>query len=252
MASNAAATSRERRTACSWLTSVVASLASVFACGLSAAAVLSGTASAASLNRVETGRPAVVSYLLQGQLVAGDAQRMRAAVSKLPAGTTVAVILDSPGGNLGEGLMLGAYFHQAKIATIVKGGGGICYSACALAFLGGRDSRTGEPMRMKMSGGKLGFHQFSRQNFDPLKIYTKVDYDEQVAQSQEVTRDIVRYLKLIGEDLSKLQLMLRASSDDMNVISNEECMRRGIGVLDEESGRLLDPRSQRQRVSSLN
>src|SRR5262245_1380485 len=102
----------------------VAGLATGLAAMFLAMVTAIGTASAASLTRIETGRPSVVSFLLQGQLLTGDLQRVRAAVSKVPAGTAIAVILDSPGGNLGEGLMLGAFFHEARIATIVKGGGG--------------------------------------------------------------------------------------------------------------------------------
>ena len=246
------ATSRTGTAAAGSTVRALGKVAACLAAAIAAASALAGGAAAATVHKIEAGRANVVTLLLQGPIATGDLKRVQAAVAKVPAGTSIAVILDSPGGNLGEGLMLGAYFHEARIATIAKGDGGICYSACALAFLGGRDSRTGAPMRLKMSGGKLGFHQFSKRNFDPLKIYTRADYDEQVAMAQEVMRDIVRYLKLIGEDLSKLQLMLRASSNDMNIVSNEECLAQGFKVLEEDSGRLMSPASPRQRISSLN
>ena len=208
-------------------------------------------AAAATLTRVENGRPGTATFLLQGPIVAGDLQRMTQALERLPIGTAASVILESPGGLVAEGLALGALFHRAKVTTIVKGDGAICYSACALAFLGGRDARNGQPSRIKMSGGKLGFHQF-RRTYDPLKIYTKADYEAEVARAQITTGLIVRYLAQIGEDLTKLQLMLRAPSESMNVISNEECLQRGFHVLDEASGKLIaSGQAMPQRVSAL-
>lgn len=208
-------------------------------------------ASAAKLHKIENGRPGVATFLLQGPIATGDTRQMSAALGRLPAGTAVSVILESPGGHLGEGLMLGTLFHEKRVTTVARGDGAICYSACALAFLGGRAAGSGDPMRVKMSGGKLGFHQFSRRNFDPLKIYTKADYDAQVAEAQEITRDIVRYLKHIGEDLSKLQLMLRAPSEGMNVISNEESLQRGFHILDEATGKLIEAGPRRQQLSAI-
>ena len=212
---------------------------------------LASPASAATVTRIENGRPGTATFLFEGSIVAGDFQRMAKALQKLPVGTSVSVILESPGGLVSEGLQLGVLFHRAKVTTVVKGDGATCYSACALAFLGGRDFRTGAPARIKMSGGKLGFHQF-RRTYDPLKIYTKADYEAEVARAQVTTGKIVTYLKDIGEDLSKLQLMLRAPSEGMNVISNEECLERGFQVLDEATGRLSpDVKASPQRLSSL-
>lgn len=214
--------------------------------------VLAARAEAATVTRIENGRPGTATFLLQGPILAGDTGRMTAALEKLAPGTNASVILESPGGLVSEGLMLGTLFHDRRVTTIVRGDGAICYSACALAFLGGRDARTEKPMRVKMSAGKLGFHQFSRRNFDPLKIYTKADYDAEVALAQQITRDVVRYLKHIGEDLSKLQLMLRAPSEGMNVIANDECLQRGFHILDEATGRLIEAGVNRQQVSALN
>jgi hypothetical protein len=220
--------------------------------GLLACVAAASAVSAATVTRIENGRPGTATFLLQGSIEAGDLRRMTEALDRLPIGTVASVILESPGGLVTEGLALGALFHRAKVTTIVKGDGAICYSACALAFLGGRDARTGKPMRVKMSGGKLGFHQF-RRNYDPLKIYTKADYDAEVARAQRTTGMIVNYMKEIGEDLTKLQLMLRAPSESMNVISNEECLERGFHILDEASGRLVEAGTKLpQRVSALN
>jgi len=66
--------------------------------------------------------------------------------------------LASPGGNLYEGMKLGLYFRQERIKTIVEGGED-CASACALAFLGGTDTK-GQPWRSSSTNSRLGFHAF--------------------------------------------------------------------------------------------
>lgn len=225
----------------------------VLAAGLALAGPWTASgANAATIQRIENGMPGTATFLVEGTFGEGDAVRMAAALDRLPAGTAVSVILESPGGHLEEGLSLGVLFHERKVTTVVGGDGAVCFSACAIAFLGGRDG-AGLPMRVKMSGGRLGFHQFARSNLDPLKIYTRSDYDAQIAHAQEIARDIVRYLKRIGEDLTKLQLMLQAPSDSMNVISNDDCLERGFHILDEATGRLIEARGRRsQRLSALN
>ncbi len=233
---------------------VLHSLARLARATFAACALLATAAPAASalgIVKIETGRPGTATYLLHGAFVSGDVARLTSALAKLPQGTSVALILNSPGGDLMEGIELGTLIYNKRIATFVKSDGGECHSACSLAFLAGRDPRTGDAMRVKPTGSKLGFHQFRKSSYDPLKIYTKADFEAEVAQAQDVTKVIVRYLKLIGEDLGKLQLMLRAPAEGMNVVSNEDCLSRGISVLDEATGRLVLPGTERQRVSSL-
>lgn len=236
----------------SWTRTAKRRLDAILAALTLAAAGFAATADAATVTRIQTGRADLATFVLSGSIEKGDLVRFQAAVSKLPAATRVAVILNSPGGDLFEGLALGVFFHQARITTMIQGSGGICYSSCSLAFLGGRDARTGQPMRIKTSGGKLGFHQFRRTNYDPLKVYTKDDFAQQVVITQAITHDIVRYLKTIGEDLSKLQFMLRAPHEEINLIPDSECLKQGISVLDEATGRLIDATTLRQRLSALN
>ena len=58
------------------------------------------------------------------------------------------VFLDSPGGNAMTGYQLGYLFHDKGIRLVI-GGDASCFSACAIAFLGGEE-------RTKL--GLLGFH----------------------------------------------------------------------------------------------
>ena len=82
---------------------------------------------------------------------------------------------------------------SAHQETFVFSGGYGCHSACALAFLGGRDAATAKPLRVMMSGAKLGFHQFSAK-FDSSKTYSKKDMAAAVEDTHRVMDAIIGYL----------------------------------------------------------
>ena len=113
-------------------------------------------ARAANVAEVNSGRPDLTVFLIEGVIQGGETLALEGLVGKLPPSKSVAVILNSPGGNLDEGMKLGRSLHRARIATFVLGYGGGCYSACAIAFLGGR-GHDGRPSRTKMTGGNLGY-----------------------------------------------------------------------------------------------
>jgi hypothetical protein len=185
---------------------------------------------AATLKRVDFGAPSTATFLLSGLLVGGELSKLQAEVGKLPPSQRIVVILDSPGGLLVEGLRLGKFFHDARIATLVAAGGIGCHSACSLAFLGGRDAVTGKRQRAMMSGAKLGFHQFSAR-FDPGRTYTQKDMSVAVEEAHRVMDAIIGYLRSIDEDLSFLTLMLKAPHESMTLLDEEGAIKRGIEVL---------------------
>jgi hypothetical protein len=84
-----------------------------------------------------------ISY--KGEAVGSDVKRMEEMLDN--TGITT-VFLDSPGGNAMTGYQLGYLFKDKGVTTIV-GGDASCFSACAVAFLGGND---------KVKLGLLGFH----------------------------------------------------------------------------------------------
>jgi hypothetical protein len=223
------------------------------ACSLVACIALhaAAPAGAADITRTELaipGLPDAVGFLYKGPIVAGDLLNLQSQISALPPDTAVAVALDSGGGSLGEGIALGKFFYRAKIITIVNRGTG-CHSACSLAFLGGRGAKTGQPMRIKSSLGLLGFHQFSLK-FDPNKKYTKKDRDDMVLGVQDVTAALVDYFKYINEDLTFLPFMLRAPTEQMRLLSNEDAIASGVHVFNEQTKLLIDPSLIRQRVKA--
>ena len=126
------------------------------------------------------------------------------------------VALNSPGGNLYAGLELGRLIREAGLNTSVEkypfdpeigqlshiDQSGHCYSACALAFLGGRTRTLNTP-------SKLGFHQFSRASNSYLLGIDEV-WDTQKS-SQAASADILEFLvemRINPELFSKLSKTL--------------------------------------------
>lgn len=99
---------------------------------------------------------------ISGEIRPGDAAKL----DELMRGAKVAdlgtLVLNSPGGDYLEGLKIGMAAFNNGWATLVQEDA-VCYSACAIAFLGGRffgASRGWAPARKLEYGGKLGFHSF--------------------------------------------------------------------------------------------
>jgi hypothetical protein len=216
---------------------------------LAAAVVLAcADAQSATVTRVASGQPSLAVFLVEGRLDGGETLVLESLVSKLPLTTTVAVILNSPGGSLQEGMTLGRFFHQAHIPTFVLGYGGTCSSACAIGFIGGRD-REGRPSRTKMFGGALGFHQFQRDHgTDANRKFTKADVEREVLVTRKIALDIIQYLSDIGEEMSFLHLMLLAPAAEITWLSNEDAVTYGIHVMDERNELVIDSAGIRARV----
>lgn len=101
----------------------------------------------------------LAGFLLSGRIEEGDANRVLAVFEQFLDTPNRAAYLASPGGNLIEGIKLGLVFNRLRVKTVIEGKQ-ICASACALAFLGGRDSK-GFPWRSSSSDSVLGLHAFS-------------------------------------------------------------------------------------------
>jgi hypothetical protein len=206
-------------------------------------------ATAATVTAVDSGRPDLAVFALEGNIVGGETLALEALVGKLPPNRSAAIILNSPGGNLDEGMKLGRFFYRARISTFVLGHGGGCYSACAAAFLGGRDSE-GRPSRIKTTGGNLGFHQFTRTRTpeQAAKKYTKADMEQELFVTRAIALNIIQYLSDIGEEMSFLHLMLKAPAAEITLLSNEEAVTYGIHVMDENNDQVIDSANIRARI----
>ena len=175
----------------------------------------------------------------RGDVDTGDTVRLQALLANMPKRRRTVVYLDSPGGNLYEGMKLVRYFFEEKIKVAIEGRNGICASACALAFLGGRDEVSGKPWRAKSSTSRLGFHSFSSQ-FEDSRTYSAEDMRKLLQRSQFVVLDIADYLRAIGTDLEFLRIMFRAASTEMNWITDNEALKIGVHVWDESAKSIIE------------
>ena len=134
-------------------------------------------------------------------------------------------------------------FYELKIETVVDDKA-ICTSACALAFLGGRDVN-GNVKRTKVSTGRVGFHSFTR-DFNDNVTYSAGDLKIVLQRTQTEVFNIAEYLRGIETNMDVLRIMLGAPSSAMNFISNDTAIELGI-----RSGtRSSTSRSIRLRCSS--
>ncbi|MEX0845964.1 MAG: hypothetical protein WD022_11825, partial [Balneolaceae bacterium] len=120
------------------------------------------------------------------------------------------VSLNSKGGNLYEGILIGNIFRDKELETVVKKNNG-CYSACAIAFLGGTKSyTTGTGIGRNLEiGANLGFHGYSTKN------ESLILFNEAIEISRVVNAMILQYaiemevsasLKFVRSKVEKLLL----------------------------------------------
>ena len=199
---------------------------------------------AATVKRLEAGRSDIAIFMIDGNLAGGETVELQRQVAKLPANLPVSVLLNSPGGSVSEGFQLGEFFYKAGISTFVLGYGHQCSSACALAFLGGRDAKTGRPSRVLMAGGKLGFHQFHltflRSDEAKNRTFNKADVEQVIKITRSSALETIKYLTEIREDISKLHLVLKAPASGIHNVTTTEALSLGIHVMGDEADELVE------------
>ncbi|MCW5735284.1 MAG: hypothetical protein KIS73_14220 [Enhydrobacter sp.] len=125
---------------------------------------------------------ALTTIRITGTIEDGDAERLRAILTRITAPTghgpervRIVAELSSRGGDIYAALNMGYLFKEYDVATRVRAGD-LCYSACALAFLGGTASHHSPnlvPDRSIDLGGQVAFHNFSiNPNSSSLKSAT--------------------------------------------------------------------------------
>lgn len=205
-------------------------------------------ASAIEITKHAKDSASVNAIQLKGRIDEGDTFDLQAYIASLPKKPHVVVYLNSPGGNLAEGMRLGRFFYEHKIETVIESKTA-CASACALAFLGGRDDSTGKPLRTKASNSGLGFHSFTR-DFDKDKNYTADDLKIVVQRTQSTVYVVADYLKAIGTDMDVIRLMLKAQANEMNFLSNDDALALNIRVFDEKRNQIVDPEQVMDRLNA--
>jgi hypothetical protein len=98
--------------------------------------------------------------LLNGELADGDASRLRDLIrGSNSSGKPVSGIrLNSPGGNMREGVRLAALIQNAKIATVIASGA-TCAAACFIAFVAGNQKFVSATATVGVPGAANRFGQ---------------------------------------------------------------------------------------------
>jgi len=169
----------------------------------------------------------LTAYLAAGEVEMLDVERLDAILSKQPRRANTVVYLSSAGGNLYEGMRLGMFFRERRIKTVVEGGG-LCASACAIAFLGGSDSE-GKPWRSSSTDSRLGFHAFRAVSDG------KLGSDD----VQRIVADILRYGKRVNAPIELLIASFDTPSADVFWVSHRDICALGIKLWSNEENRFV-------------
>ena len=159
--------------------------------------------------RTESGafRDTTLVYL-DGGIDAGAPERLSRALHGVDG--RIAVWLNSPGGNLFAGMQLGRIIRERGARTHIIDSRtllpGECYSACAVAFLGG-------VYRFDQNGGRYGVHRASL-------VVERETGDVDLAY--HLTAAIESYVREMGVDRRLLDLWMKARPDEMYVLSRQE------------------------------
>ncbi len=163
-----------------------------------------------------------------GSIEFDDDKKLDRYISTLIHKKHTAIYLDSLGGSLYGGMRLGRYFKEHNIKTVIQGYK-VCASACALAFLGGRDYR-GNKWMSSTTTSKLGFHSFS---YEHTK-YEDMDY------IQKVVSDILKYGQDVNADMNIFIKLFSTSSKDMYWFTTQEELNLNIKVWDIANSKFIN------------
>lgn len=176
-----------------------------------------------------------------GEITSDTPRRFQEFLDKEPFdGFVFEIHLNSPGGNLYAGIELGKMIRDQKLSSNiwqyeprkageefyspeVSGPGG-CYSACALAFLGGE-------VRAVSEGSTIGFHQFSGSTGTAASAE---------ANAQLASGDVLDYIIRMGASPSLFKRMTEALPDEMFLPDANQLLEFGIASKDAFSGFSLE------------
>lgn len=169
---------------------------------------------------------------IEGEIQADAGEKL----SRLEIIDTNRVVLNSFGGNLFGGMLLGSVIRKLGLSTevgksikrpedfsIILADEGRCYSACAYAFLGGTE-------RDSDSISKLGFHRF----YNPIDFTDmQVGYAGQLRniaseETQKISAFLVMYIVEMGVDARMLSKFQNYGADSIYTFSRPEGLAYGI------------------------
>jgi hypothetical protein len=144
--------------------------------------------------------------LATGTITPGSAEVFAAEIAKRGDYVTT-VVLNSPGGSVGDALAMGRLIRERKLATEVEAGK-YCASSCPLMFAGGVERRAG-------AKAAIGVHQV----FAMAQANAPRD---QMSEAQRITARCQRYLAEMGIDLQVWVHAMETPKDRLFVFTPEE------------------------------
>jgi hypothetical protein len=130
--------------------------------------------------------------LLRGTIASGSAEKFAQEIAA--RGEYVdTVLLDSPGGAVGEALEIGEMIRDAGYSTKVDSGG-LCASSCPLVFAGGVERVAGR-------GAVIGVHQIYADTSTPDALGRTLGAGQAMSDAQTTTAAITRYLQGMDVDI---------------------------------------------------
>jgi hypothetical protein len=150
----------------------------------------------------EAGGDVPMALLVSGVIGPGSYDEFRDAVSR---SSPALVVLDGPGGVLGEALLIAEEVRRRQLDTLV-GPNRSCASACAIVFLSGR-------VKYLASGAAVGLHSAS--------------YADGRADP-EATELMAAYLSQVGVPNATLLRMARTAPSDIRWLTKAEQNAMGI------------------------
>jgi hypothetical protein len=160
---------------------------------------LSPSMTSSVLDTVELDRsgPSRKALAITGEIGAATASWFRERIDEAHLKPGDVVMLSSPGGNLGQSMIMGEIIRAHGLTTVVgaaDGDGGIkpsyCASACVLAYAGGT-------VRVGLAGSRLGVHRFTSASpgSDP------------VASAQRTMGGVLSYMTKMGVSSTVVEAM---------------------------------------------
>jgi len=156
-------------------------------------------------------------YRLEGAIAGGDAPRLEALIAQADPAVEV-LLLQSPGGSVGDALALGRYIRRAGLATEMEDGA-ICYSACPYLLAAGIT-------RTIPDGASVGVHQHY---FDQSTILPAAFAVEDIQRGQS---QVMGYLDEMGIDPLLMQPAMATPPDEIYVLLPEELTRYRLRARD--------------------
>jgi hypothetical protein len=149
-----------------------------------------------------------------GPIDTGAAKRLEAILTSRGIPRESDIFLHSPGGNMFEGMELGKVIrkwnlraHVGQRTTERNSQGGICYSACSLAFLGGE-------FRFVSKDSNFGVHQFT----------TAAPSPHDLAIAQMASAAVVEYIRSMDVDPGLFNFAAGTLSSDMHILTQAKML----------------------------